>query len=67
MIAELVNSLSLNIKRRSVPQRQGAVRPKYDLWTLRKNDSSTPKNVPQSTNEHTCNYVLYITLLICLR
>ena len=46
--------------------RKRAIRPKYDLWTLRKNDSSTPKNVPQNTNEHTCDYLHYVNLLICL-
>ena len=35
--------------------------------TLRKNDSSTPKNVVQNTNECTCDYLRYVTLLICLR
>ena len=34
---------------------------------LRKNDSSTPKNVVQNTNECTCDYLRYVTLLICLR
>ena len=43
-----------------------AIRPKYDLWTLRKNESSTPRNVLYSTNEHSCDYLRYVTLLICL-
>ena len=34
--------------------------------TLRKNDSSTPKNV-QNSNECTCDYLRHVTLLICLR
>ena len=39
------------------------------LWTLDfgKNDSSTPKNVPQNTNENTCDYLRYASILICLR
>ena len=32
-----------------------------------KNDSSTQKNVPHNTNEHTRDYLRYISLLICLR
>ena len=42
-------------------------RPKYDLWALRKNDSSTQKNVPQNTNEYICDYFRYVSLPICLR
>ena len=34
--------------------------------TLRKNDSSTLKNVLQNTNEHKCNYLRHFTFLICL-
>ena len=34
---------------------------------MRKNDSSTPKNAPQNTNEHTCDYLRYVSLPICLR
>ena len=41
-------------------------RPKCGLWALRENDSSTPKNVPQNTNEHICDYLCYVSLLICL-
>ena len=37
----------------------------YDLWTLRKDDSSTPINVLQNTNERTCDYLCYVSLLIC--
>ena len=33
-----------------------------DLWTLRKNDGSIPKNVLQNTNERTCDYLRYVTL-----
>ena len=29
-------------------------RHRHRLW---KNDSATPKNVPQNTNEHTCDYL----------
>ena len=47
--------------------RKRAIRPKYDLWTLRKNDSSTLRNVPPNTSEHTCDYLRYMSLLICLR
>ena len=32
-----------------------------------KNDSSTLKNFLWNTNEHTCDYLFYVTLLICLR
>ena len=28
----------------------------------RKNDSSTPKNVPQNSNECTCDYLVYVSL-----
>ena len=31
--------------------------------TLRKNDSSAPKNILQYTNEHTCDCLYYVTLL----
>ena len=41
----------------SVPLREKCNRPKYNLWALRKNDSSTPKNVAQNTNEHICDYL----------
>ena len=34
------------------------------IRSLRKNDSSIPKNALQKANDHTCDYV---TLLICLR
>ena len=47
--------------------RECPTRPKYDLWTLRKDDSSTLKKFLQNTNEHTCNYLCYVTLLVCLR
>ena len=36
-----------------------AIHPEYELWTLRKIDSSNPKNVLQNTNEHTCDYVSF--------
>ena len=32
-----------------------------------KKNSSTPKNVPQNTNEHTCDNLRYVSVLICLR
>ena len=32
----------------------------------KKNESSVPKNALENTNERTCNYVRYVTLLICL-
>ena len=38
---------------------------KNDLWTLRKNDSSRPKNVSQYTNEHTCDFLCYVSQLVC--
>ena len=40
------------------------MRLQYDLWTLRKNDSSTPKIVLQNTSERTRDYLRYVTSLI---
>ena len=36
----------------------------FGLWE--KNDSST-QNVLQNTNERTCDYLRYVTFVICLR
>ena len=47
--------------------RKHAIHPKYNLWTLRKNDSSTPRNIPENTNEHTRDYFHHVSLPICLR
>ena len=33
----------------------------------KKNDSSTPKNVLENTSGYTCDYLRYVSLLICLR
>ena len=37
----------------------------FGLWE--KTRAQLRKNVPQITNEHTCDYLRYLTLLICLR
>ena len=42
------------------------IRPEYNLWNLKKKDSSSPRNFLKNTNEHTCDYFRYVTLLICL-
>ena len=34
---------------------------------LRKNDRSSLKYVLENTNDHTCNYLRYVTLVMCLR
>ena len=38
-----------------------------NLWTLRKSDSATPKNILQKSSEGTCDYLRYVTLLIYFR
>ena len=38
----------------------------FGLWGKKK-DSSTPKNVLQNTSECMCDYLRYVTFLICLR
>ena len=39
---------------------------KIQLSDFEKKNSSTPKNVPQNTNEHTCDNLRYVSVLICL-
>ena len=34
-------------------------------WTLRTNESSAPKNVPQNASGHKCDYLRYVSLLFC--
>ena len=36
------------------------------LGLLEKTDSSSPKNVLENTNEHTCDYLRYVSFPICL-
>ena len=67
----LKNSCPEDFQENSVSYRKRAIRPKYNLWTLRKTYSSTPKIVSQNTNEHTCDWLRYyfvnfFTLKRCL-
>ena len=39
---------------------------KIQLSDFEKKNSSTLKNVPQNTNEHTCDNLRYVSVLICL-
>ena len=40
-------------------ERKRAIRPKYDLWSLGKNDSLTPKIVPENTKERYLAKIFY--------